>query len=132
MHTVLGRPKQWQKRSALYYLPLPNLYPNSLTFCGNGGYIQNEPKKEIDLIAQAINIFWAGNFSYLRPLGRFMKVWDAFAEAAKANKYNMAMLYSHWESLSIDEICEFPWGKISVGTLDVFSKSRYFAYDTFH
>jgi hypothetical protein len=121
--------------SPLYFMPLPNLYPTSRTFCANSGPVTTEDK--YGRLNQAISSFWDSNFSYMVPRTE-PEVWKKMAKLANTtvsgtahHSYEMGPLYKWWESLSAEEVLKLPWGKKKWGTLEEVIVGKYYGYDSY-
>jgi hypothetical protein len=134
MCSAYGRTrKSYGPRTPLYYMPLPNLYPRSRTFCGNRGVISQTDKYL--RINEAITNFWGSNFSYIRP-DTEPETWEKIKEVAgiefsTRGYYDFDNIYAWWESLSPEEVIKLPWGRKKWGTIESVINSQYYAYSGF-
>jgi hypothetical protein len=133
MCTVYGRPEKLTSyEDELLYMPFPNLYGTSRTFCNNTANIDDSLGIEAQ-VNQAVSNFWDTPFSYIRAATE-PEIWKNVAAKIGKDRINpgdIASVYQWWSSLSIEEVLTFPWGKKSWGTLEEVKESQYYGYASF-
>lgn len=122
----------------LYFLPLPNFYPGSFSFCNNNYRLRYRPE---DPLSEAIEGFWSSPFTYTVPGSKgAAAIWARAAELAAGagftparppvgyvDKYesffhrgatSVRPVWEYWETLSLDQVLAFPFGSWAVGPMD--------------